>query len=46
MFAKNAEELATVREGKRNLSMTVENLKSELGQWKSKVMYNFGIVHL
>ena len=39
MYAKNAEELATVREEKRTLSMTVENLKSELSQWNSKVIW-------
>ncbi|KAL9986450.1 hypothetical protein ACROYT_G000603 [Oculina patagonica] len=36
MYAKIAEELSTVQEEKRTLSMTVENLKSELSQWQSK----------
>ena len=39
MYAINAEELSIVREKKRTLSMTVENLKSELSQWKSKVIW-------
>ncbi|XP_078370089.1 lamin-B1.S-like isoform X2 [Oculina patagonica] len=36
MYAKIAEELSAVREKKRTLTMTVENLKSERNQWKSK----------
>lgn len=39
MSAKDVEELSSVREEKRTLSMTVENLKSELSQLQSKVKY-------
>ena len=41
MSAKDVEELATIREDKRTLSMTVENLRSELSQLQSKVKYFF-----
>lgn len=39
--AKDVEELATIREEKRTLSTTVENLRSELNQLQSKVKYLF-----
>lgn len=37
MSEKDVEQLSTVREEKRTLSMTVENLKSELSQLQAKV---------
>ena len=37
MSAMDVEELSTIREENRTLSMTVENLKSELSQLQSKV---------
>ena len=37
MSAKDVEELQIIREEKRTLSTTVENLKSELSQLESKV---------
>ena len=39
MSAKDVEELTVIREEKRTLSITVENLKSDLSQWQSKVEY-------
>lgn len=42
MSEKDVEQLSTVREEKRTLSMTVENLKSELSQLQAKVkLYSF-----
>ena len=37
MNAKDLEELTLIREEKRTLSITVENIKSELNQLQSKV---------
>lgn len=39
MSAKDVEELTVIREEKRTLSITVENLKSDLSQLQSKVKY-------
>ena len=39
MSAKDVEELTVIREEKRTLSITVENLKSDLSQLQSKVEY-------
>ena len=39
MYSKGVEELSSIKEEKRTLSMTVENLKSELSQLQSKVKY-------
>ena len=41
MSSKDLEELTLVREERRTLSITVENLKSELNQLKSKVIKLF-----
>ena len=40
MSAKDVEELSIIREEKRTLSMTVENVKSELSQLQSRVFKN------
>lgn len=37
MSAKDVEELSIIREEKRTLSMTVENVKSELSQLQARV---------
>ena len=37
MSAKDVEELSIIKEEKRTLSMTVENVKSELSQLQSRV---------
>ena len=41
MSSKDIEELSIIKEEKRSLSMTVENLRSELSQLQSKVYKNF-----
>ena len=43
MSAKDVEELSIIREEKRTLSMTVENVKSELSQLQSRVFKNIFI---
>ena len=44
MSEKDIEELSIIREEKRTLSMTVENLKSELSQLQAKVIKSCGTV--
>ena len=46
MSAKDVEELSIIREEKRTLSMTVENVKSELSQLQSRVFNNFSFSFL
>ena len=43
MSDKDCEELRTIREEKRMLSMTVENMKSEMTQVQAKVKYEMVI---
>ena len=44
MSSKDVEELSIIREEKRTLSMTVDNVKSELSQLQSRVFKNFSFL--
>ena len=39
MYSKDWEELSNVQEENRNLTIAVENLKTQKGQWESKVKW-------
>ena len=44
MSARDVEELSIIKEEKRTLSMTVENVKSELSQLQSRVFKKVFII--
>ena len=41
MSTKYWEELSSVREENRNLTIDIENLKLQIGQWESKVKWKY-----